>query len=84
MNRSSRAGIVVVAVVLTMCPPARGGAQRLPTKMSDKTFWAMVVGFSEDGGSFVSDNIISNEIEYQRAIPELKIRKPRGVYLAAT
>jgi hypothetical protein len=49
--------------------------------MSDKAFWAMVVGFSEDGGSFVSDNIISNEIEYEHAIPELQRRKPRGVYL---
>jgi hypothetical protein len=81
VNRSNRAGIVVVAAVLTLCPSARGGAQPLPTKMSDKAFWAMVVGFSEDGGSFVSDNIISNEIEYQHAIPELQIRKPGGVYL---
>jgi hypothetical protein len=81
VNRSSRAGIAVVAAVLTLCPSARGGAQPLPKKISDKAFWAMVVGFSEDGGAFVSDNIISNEIEYQHAIPELQIRKPRGVYL---
>ena len=41
----------------------------------------MVVGLSEDGGSFLSDNIISNEIEFQRAIPELQKSTERGVYL---
>jgi hypothetical protein len=40
-------------------------------KIGDQGFWAMVVSFSENGGTFVSDNIISDEIEFQRAIPDV-------------
>jgi hypothetical protein len=32
-------------------------------------------------GSFVSDNIISNEVELQQVIPELQKTKQRGVYI---
>ena len=56
-------------------------AQSLPTNLSDKDFWAMVDGFSEPGGSFASDNIISNEIAFQHVIPELKRTGQQGAYL---
>ena len=56
-------------------------AQSLPTAVSDKDFWAMVVGFSEPGGFFRSDNLISNETAFQHVIPELqKIPQP-GAYV---
>ncbi len=41
----------------------------------------MVDGFSEPGGSFASDNIISNEIAFQQVIPELKRIGLQGAYL---
>jgi hypothetical protein len=50
-------------------------------QLSDIEFWSMVSEFSEDGGSFVSDNIISNEIEFQRIIPAVQRRVSRGVYI---
>ena len=53
----------------------------LPASLSDKEFWAMVDGFSEEGGSFASDNIISNEIAFQQAIPELQRAAHEGAYL---
>jgi hypothetical protein len=56
-------------------------AQSLPASVSDKDFWAMVDGFSEPGGSFASDNIISNEIAFQRVIPELNRIGQQGAYL---
>jgi hypothetical protein len=43
----------------------------LPDKLSDRDFWTMLNEFSEPGGTFVSDKIISNEIESQRVIPLL-------------
>jgi hypothetical protein len=43
----------------------------LPDKLSDHDFWTMLNEFSEPGGTFVSDTIISNEIEFQRVIPLL-------------
>jgi hypothetical protein len=56
-------------------------AQSLPASLSDKEFWAMVDGFSEEGGSFASDNIISNEIAFQHVIPELQRAPREGAYL---
>jgi len=43
----------------------------LPDKLSDRDFWTMLNEFSGPGGTFVSDSIISNEIESQRVIPLL-------------
>ena len=62
-------------------PRTHVAAQSLPTAVSDKDFWAMVVGFSEPGGFFRSDNLISNETAFQHVIPELqKIPQP-GAYV---
>jgi len=62
---------------------ARSGAlaQSPPATISDTDFWAMVDRFSEPGGSFASDNIISNEIAFQQVIPELKRSAQQGAYL---
>jgi hypothetical protein len=74
----SRALIIAVFILSASIQAA---AQSLPKKVSDKEFWSIVVGFSEPSGSFVSDNIISNEIEFQRAIPEIKNTPQHGVYI---
>jgi hypothetical protein len=64
-----------------LSPRTHVAAQSLPTAVSDKDFWSMVVGFSEPGGFFRSDNLISNETAYQHVIPELqKIPQP-GAYI---
>jgi hypothetical protein len=60
-----------VALVLLRTPIA---ADSLPAKIDDAAFWAMIEEFSEPGGTFASDNRISNEIAFQQVIPEL--RKP--------
>jgi hypothetical protein len=52
-----------------------------PAKLSDAEFWKLTIDLSEPGGSFRSDNILSNELGFQTIIPELlKIVKP-GVYM---
>jgi hypothetical protein len=56
-------------------------AEVLPEKLSDHDFWTMVHEFSEPGGTFVPDNIISNEIEFQRVIPDVQRLGPQNVYL---
>jgi hypothetical protein len=54
----------------------------LPESLTDQQFWQMVSDFSEPGGSFRSDNLLSNEIWFQYIIPDLKRDlKPGGVYL---
>jgi hypothetical protein len=81
LSRPHQHLILALIATFTLGLAARTAAQSLPERLSDQEFWAMVGDFSEDGGSFVSENIISNEIEFQRAIPELQKSSVRGVYL---
>jgi len=54
----------------------------LPTQLSDGAFWSMINEFSEPGGFFRSDNLISNESTFQHVIPALTERPPKpGVYI---
>ena len=54
-----------------MPEPARA-ADPLPARLSDEQFWRLVVDLSEPEGAFKFDNFVSNEITYQRVIPELR------------
>ena len=61
-------------------PAARGS--ELPSRLSDRDFWRLVVDSSERDGYFRSDNLTSNELLYQRVIPDLLRRtRPGDVYL---
>ena len=71
----------IAALGLWLGPRAHVAAQSLPARVSDKDFWAMVVDFSEPGGFFRSDNLISNETTFQYVIPELQKTTHTGAYL---
>src|SRR5215813_1281382 len=62
--------------------PLLRAADTLPAQLSDAEFWQMVSSFSEPGGSFQYENFVSNEVSYQRILPDLT-RTPRTgrVYL---
>jgi hypothetical protein len=54
----------------------------VPPRITDAAFWTMVQELSEEGGSFPSNNFVSNETEFQTVIPRLTAAvKPRGVYV---
>jgi len=73
---------VLIAVAATTVAPRVARAQDFPSKLSDSVFWKLVTDFSEPGGSFRSDNFVSNETMYQWVIPDLlRTTKPGGVYL---
>jgi hypothetical protein len=55
---------------------APGGT--LPSRLTDSEFWRLSSSFSEPGGTFHSDNFVSNEGLYQTVIPELLRRAPQG------
>jgi hypothetical protein len=60
----------------------RAAAEDIPSRLSDKGFWQLITDFSEPGGSFQSENFLSNENAFQTLIPELKATLPAGgVYL---
>ena len=74
--------LVVSAGALRLAPALHVAADALPKRLNDQTFWRIVDDFSEPGGFFRSDNLISNESAFQHVIPELEKRgKSGGVYL---
>jgi len=72
-------------IALAMTAPATAAAQlarSLPTSLSDREFWDFLTSMSEEGGSFPSENFVSNEQTYQNVIPTLQASlTPGGVYL---
>jgi hypothetical protein len=59
-------------------PALAAAAETFPHRLSDAQFWQLVSGFSESGGTFISDNFVSNEQAFQEVIPRLKKRSSRG------
>jgi hypothetical protein len=60
-------------------PAARAA---LPDRLSDAEFWQLIADLSEPGGTFRSDNLLSNEVYLQYVIPELlTATKPGRVYM---
>src|SRR5260370_37086721 len=53
----------------------------LPPQLSDEAFWNIVTEFSEPGGYFRSDNLVSTETTFQYVIKDLMKATPGGVYL---
>ncbi len=63
-------------------PRVQVASGELPHELSDRAFWKLVSDFSEPGGYFRSDNLVSNETAFQHVIPGLVGRIKRGgVYL---
>ncbi len=78
---------VTLAAVVCLAPYAAGLARdtqtgnRLPSRLTDKEFWRLVLEFSEPGGYFQSDNLVSNERPFQNVVPALRQFPRGGVYL---
>jgi len=72
-----------IAVAMTASATAAAQlARSLPTSLSDREFWDFFTSVSEEGGSFPSENFVSNEQTYQNVIPTLQASlTPGGVYL---
>jgi hypothetical protein len=51
---------------------------RIPPRLADSTFWRLMRDFSEPGGTFRSENLVSNETSLQYPLPALVARLPRG------
>ena len=57
-------------------------SRSLPESLTDREFWNFFTTMSEDGGTFPSENFVSNEQTYQYVIPTLqRTLTPNGVYL---
>jgi hypothetical protein len=78
----SAALLLSLALFYSSGPHPSNVADTLPSHLTDAEFWQIVSDFSEPGGYFRSENLLSNESGYQRVIPSLRKTLPRGgVYL---
>jgi hypothetical protein len=74
--------LLVLCAALCVTPAVPITPSQLPSQLSDRAFWSIVVEFSEENGFFRSDNLVSNETTFQQVIPDLQKRtSPGGVYL---
>src|SRR3954467_7663455 len=68
----------LVAAVLAACVSTVAATGALPARLTDQEFWTLVSRLSEPGGSFRSENLLSNELRLQYVIPELTRTAARG------
>ena len=68
----------LVAAIVAGCVSVISAAGSLPARLSDQEFWGLVSRLSEPGGSFRSENLLSNELRLQYVIPDLMRTVPRG------
>src|SRR5262245_26008480 len=53
-----------------------------PTRLTDDQFWKLSSVSSEEDGTFNSDNLVSNEFDFQHVIPDLlKTATQDGIYI---
>jgi hypothetical protein len=71
------APLVAVLLLLQACAPAPPLGPP-GDGLSDRAFWRMFVEFSEPAGWFPSDNLISNESDFQMVVPALSRRVAAG------
>ncbi|MEO7274028.1 MAG: hypothetical protein ABIX28_16485 [Vicinamibacterales bacterium] len=89
LSPSGRRLAIVLSAILGACvlavslgPDARAVAGSLPDGLPNAAFWALSDELSEPNGYFQSDNLVSNEIQFQQVIRELeKTARPNRVYL---
>lgn len=71
----------IAAASLAVAAPACAQS-RIPDRFNDSTFQRFMIDFSENGGDFKSDNLLSNERSYQWVTAGLaEMRRDGGVYL---
>jgi hypothetical protein len=67
---------------ILVLPGRQISAAPIPAQLSDEQFWTMSTTFSEQDGSFRSDNLLSNELNFQYVIPDLLQKAKQGrVYM---
>ena len=76
-----KSGLLAALVVLALTVAARlPRVSAAEPSLTDQEFRTLITSLSERGGTFVTDNIVSNEIALQDVLPELE-RTHRGAYI---
>jgi hypothetical protein len=78
------AGLACITLLLLGLPASGLDARRptLPDRLDDATFWRLFTELSESGGTFRSENLVSNERSYPAVLPEVARRSSKaGAYV---
>ena len=80
---SARFFVLLTVAVFSLPSPAIAQARvAAPDSLTDSEFWKFFTSMSEPGGTFLSENFVSNEVSFQDVIPTLqKSLTKDGVYL---
>jgi len=74
--------LAVCSLLLCVTPTSRSPIEALPQQLDDRAFWTLVTEFSEPNGFFRSDNLVSNEMQFEYVIPTLqKTLAPASAYV---
>ncbi len=76
-----RAAAVACASLLLLalsCSAIDSRRPRLPDRIDDATFWRLFTELSEPGGTFRSENLVSNERAFPDVLPEVARRASPG------
>src|SRR5579863_4523435 len=77
---SKRLRLLVFCVMFVAGLIALYGA--VPARLTDDQFWKLSTNSSEQDGTFRSDNLLSNELNFQYVIPDLVSTAKQGrVYM---
>jgi hypothetical protein len=73
---------LVCGSAVRLLPGVQATAAPVPSQLSDEQFWRLATTLSEQDGLFRSDNLLSNELNFQYVIPQLLQRASQGrVYM---
>src|SRR3954471_16146432 len=78
MKSGLLAAVCAAAVAITAAQTR--GVGTAAAYLTDQQFRALITGLSERGGTFVTENIVSNEIALQDVLPDLE-RTHHGAYI---
>ena len=70
MKSGLLAAVCAAAVAITAAQTR--GVGTAAAYLTDQQFRALITGLSERGGTFVTENIVSNEIALQDVLPDLE------------
>jgi hypothetical protein len=78
---ASLASLALLLAALS-CRVVQPGRVALPGSLDDEAFWRFYTELSEPGGTFRSDNLLSNERAYPSVLPDVaRRRSPNAAYV---
>ena len=84
MTPRRAAALAGITLLLLLLPGSGIDARRptIPDRLDDAAFWRLVTECSEPGGTFRSENLVSNERGFPAVLPEVARRaSPSGAYI---